>query len=85
MLNLGSLYHYKNMTRAEHWVVVTGTANVQVNDQNLQVCANQSIYIPLGAKHRLSNSGEEMLVIIEIQTGNYREDDIIRFEDKYGR
>ena len=57
-----------------------------MNDQNLQVCANQSIYIPLGAKHRLSNSGEEILVIIEIQTGNYLgEDDIIRFEDKYGR
>ncbi|MDC3047472.1 mannose-1-phosphate guanylyltransferase/mannose-6-phosphate isomerase [Prochlorococcus sp. AH-736-A21] len=81
-----SLSLQKHRHRAEHWVVVTGTANVEVNDRNLQVCANQSIYIPLGAKHRLSNSGEEMLVIIEIQTGTYLgEDDIIRFEDKYGR
>ncbi len=81
-----SLSLQKHRHRAEHWVVVKGTANVEVHDQNVQICANQSIYIPLGARHRLSNSGEEMLVIIEIQTGTYLgEDDIIRFEDKYGR
>ena len=65
-----SLSLQKHCHRAEHWVVVTGTANVELDDQNLQICENQSIYIPLG-QHRLSNSGEKMLVIIEIQTGKY--------------
>ena len=56
------------------------------NDQNLEISENQSIYIPSGARHRLSNLGENILIIIEIQTGTYLgEDDIIRFEDKYGR
>ena len=81
-----SLSLQKHRHRAEHWVVVKGTANVELNDQNLQICENQSIYIPLGAKHRLSNQGENILIVIEIQTGTYLgEDDIIRFEDKYGR
>ena len=79
-----SLSLQKHRHRAEHWVVVTGTANVEVDDQNLKIFENQSIYIPLGSKHRLSNFGEEKLVIIEIQTGKYLgEDDIVRFEDKY--
>ena len=81
-----SLSLQKHRHRSEHWVVVKGTANVEINEQNLEISENQSIYIPLGARHRLSNLGENILVIIEIQTGTYLgEDDIIRFEDKYGR
>ena len=72
--------------RSEHWVVVSGTAEVQINENIKFLSANQSVYVPLGAKHRLGNSGEDPLVIIEIQTGSYLgEDDIIRFQDHYGR
>ena len=72
--------------RAEHWVVVKGTANV-VNGENLLVLhENESTYIPATAKHRLSNSGETNLEIVEVQTGDYlEEDDIVRYEDTYGR
>ena len=72
--------------RAEHWVIVKGTAEVEINDQKLILSENQSTYIPLGAKHRLTNPGSINLVLIEVQSGNYLgEDDIIRFEDSYGR
>ena len=72
--------------RAEHWVVVKGTAEVEINDKKLILVENQSTYIPLGAKHRLTNPGSINLVLIEVQSGNYLgEDDIIRFEDSYGR
>ena len=72
--------------RAEHWIVVKGTAEVEINDQKLMLSENQSTYIPLGAKHRLTNPGSINLVLIEVQSGNYLgEDDIIRFEDSYGR
>ena len=72
--------------RSEHWIVVTGTALVQINRKKELVCENQSIYIPLGSKHRLSNPGKIPLVLIEVQTGDYLgENDIVRFEDKYGR
>lgn len=72
--------------RSEHWVVVMGTAQV-VNGENLLVLhENESTYIPAKAKHRLSNSGKTSLEIIEVQTGDYlEEDDIIRYEDNYGR
>ncbi len=72
--------------RSEHWVVVKGTANVEINETKKSLIENQSIYIPLGSKHRLSNPGVINLVLIEIQTGTYLgEDDIIRFKDNYGR
>ena len=72
--------------RAEHWIIVKGTAEVEINDKKLILSENQSTYIPLGAKHRLKNPGSINLVLIEVQSGNYLgEDDIIRFEDSYGR
>ena len=76
------LHHH----RSEHWVVVNGTAKVEINGDVLFLSENQSTYIPLGAKHRLTNPGKLPLSIIEIQSGSYiGEDDIVRFEDKYGR
>ena len=72
--------------RSEHWVVVKGRAKVEIEDKIDFLTENQSIYIPLGSKHRLSNPGKIPLLIIEIQSGSYiGEDDIIRFEDFYGR
>jgi len=72
--------------RSEHWIVVSGTAKVQINDDEFIICENQSTYIPLGSKHRLFNPGRIPLVLIEVQSGAYlEEDDILRFEDKYGR
>jgi len=72
--------------RAEHWIVVTGTAVVQKGEQEHVLSENQSIYIPLGEKHRLTNPGKVPLEIIEVQSGSYLgEDDIVRFEDVYGR
>ena len=81
-----SLSLQKHKFRSEHWVVVKGFAEVRIEDQILQLKENQSTFIPLGLKHQLSNPGEEDLLIIEVQCGTYLgEDDIIRFEDKYGR
>ena len=72
--------------RAEHWIVVKGTAKVEINDENLILGENQSVYIPLGSRHRLINPGRIPLVLIEVQSGAYlREDDIVRFDDIYGR
>ena len=72
--------------RAEHWIVVTGTAEVTVGDQVIILTENQSAYIPQGAMHRLVNPGSVPLEIIEVQSGSYLgEDDILRFEDTYGR
>ncbi len=72
--------------RAEHWVVVRGTARVTRDNDVFQLFANQSTYIPIGAKHRLENPGSEMLELIEVQSGDYLgEDDIVRYEDVYGR
>ena len=76
------LHHH----RAEHWVVVRGTAKVVNGDSELILSADQSTYIPVGVRHRLSNPGPEMLELIEVQSGSYLgEDDIIRFDDVYGR
>ena len=72
--------------RTEHWIVVSGTALVQLNDAKQLLAENQSTYIPLGCKHRLSNPGKIPLKIIEVQSGSYlEEDDIVRFNDNYGR
>jgi mannose-1-phosphate guanylyltransferase/mannose-6-phosphate isomerase len=72
--------------RAEHWIVVSGTAEVTCGDRKLILTENQSTYIPLGETHRLANPGKLPLEIIEVQSGSYLgEDDIVRFEDTYGR
>jgi mannose-1-phosphate guanylyltransferase / mannose-6-phosphate isomerase len=72
--------------RAEHWIVVSGTAEVVNGDKTIMLTENQSTYIPLGQTHRLSNPGKVPLEIIEVQSGSYLgEDDIVRFEDTYGR
>ena len=72
--------------RAEHWVVVEGIAKVEINDKVITLRENQSCFVPIGSKHRLSNPGGSLLVIIEVQSGSYLgEDDIIRLQDVYGR
>jgi len=76
----------KHHHRAEHWIVVSGTAEVTNGDQVILLTENQSTYIPLGQVHRLANPGKVPLEIIEVQSGSYLgEDDIVRFEDTYGR
>jgi len=87
MLNPGASislqYHHH---RAEHWVIVKGTARVQKGEENLDLGMSQSIYIPAGTLHKLSNPGTESLELIEVQTGDYLgEDDIVRVDDEYGR
>ncbi|MFV0302064.1 MAG: mannose-1-phosphate guanylyltransferase/mannose-6-phosphate isomerase [Paracoccus sp. (in: a-proteobacteria)] len=75
-----------HLHRSEHWIVVSGTAKVTVDDVVTLVTENQSIYVPLGAKHRMENPGKVPMVLIEVQTGAYLgEDDIIRYEDVYAR
>ena len=72
--------------RSEHWIVVSGTAKAEIEDKVVNLSENQSTYIPLGSRHRLSNPGKIPLNLIEVQSGKYLgEDDIVRFEDKYGR
>jgi len=72
--------------RAEHWVVVSGTAKVTRGEDQLLVSENESVYIPIGMKHRLENPGKMPLYLIEVQSGGYLgEDDIVRFEDRYKR
>lgn len=72
--------------RAEHWIVVSGTAKVTIGEKDVLLTENQSIYIPIGAIHALENPGKVDLEIIEVQSGSYLgEDDIVRFEDRYGR
>jgi mannose-1-phosphate guanylyltransferase/mannose-6-phosphate isomerase len=99
-INLGDRFHVKEIVvkpggklslqshnhRAEHWVVVRGTAKVTIDDATKLVGENESVYIPLGARHRLENSGRIPMHLIEVQTGSYlEEDDIVRFDDVYGR
>ncbi|WP_423212318.1 mannose-1-phosphate guanylyltransferase/mannose-6-phosphate isomerase [Paracoccus yeei] len=80
-LSLQSHFH-----RSEHWIVVSGTARVTVDDTVTLVTENQSIYVPLGAVHRMENPGKVPMVLIEVQTGSYLgEDDIVRYEDVYSR
>ncbi len=72
--------------RAEHWIVVTGTAEITRGDETFMLSENQSTYIPLGTVHRIANPGKVPLEIIEVQSGSYLgEDDIVRYEDTYGR
>ena len=72
--------------RSEYWIIVKGTAKVELDSKNKILTENESIYIPLGSKHRLTNPGKIPLALIEVQSGSYvGEDDIVRFEDKYGR
>ena len=81
-----SLSLQKHHHRAEHWVVVKGTADIICGEKKLTLSENQSTYIPLGEKHRLSNPGDTPVEIVEVQSGGYLgEDDIVRFEDHYGR
>jgi mannose-6-phosphate isomerase-like protein (cupin superfamily) len=76
-------YHHK---RAEHWVVVGGTAKVTRGDEVTMLGEDQSTYIPIGMPHRLENPGDTPVHLIEVQTGSYLgEDDIVRLEDTYGR
>jgi mannose-1-phosphate guanylyltransferase/mannose-6-phosphate isomerase len=99
-IDMGERYHVKRITvdpggilslqmhqhRAEHWIVVSGTAKVTRDDETFMVTENQSTYIPVGAKHRLENTGSIPLEMIEVQSGGYfGEDDITRYEDVYGR
>ena len=75
--------HHK---RAEHWVVVEGIAQVEIEGEKFLLNTNQSCYVPLGHKHRLTNPTQNNLIIVEVQSGKYlEEDDIVRFEDNYGR
>ena len=76
----------KHFHRAEHWVVVNGSALVTRDADELLVRENESIYLPLGTVHRLENPGRIPLTLIEVQSGSYLgEDDIVRIEDRYGR
>jgi mannose-1-phosphate guanylyltransferase/mannose-6-phosphate isomerase len=76
----------KHHHRAEHWIVVAGTAQVTRGEETFLLSENQSTYIPIGEVHRLSNPGKVMLEMIEVQSGGYLgEDDIVRLEDSYGR
>ncbi len=99
-INLGQRFQVKRITvkpgaklslqkhhhRAEHWIVVEGTAIVTCDDKEIMLTENQSTYLPLGATHRLDNPGKIPLELIEVQSGSYLgEDDIVRFDDVYGR
>ncbi len=81
-----SLSLQSHVHRSEHWIIVAGTAKVTVDDEIKLLTENQSVYIPLGAVHRMENPGKVPMVLIEVQTGSYLgEDDIIRYEDIYAR
>ena len=81
VLSLQSHHH-----RSEHWIVVQGTAKVTIGDDVRLVTENESVYVPLGARHRMENPGKLEMVLIEVQTGSYLgEDDIVRYEDAYAR
>jgi mannose-1-phosphate guanylyltransferase/mannose-6-phosphate isomerase len=81
ILSLQLHYH-----RSEHWIVISGTAEVTVGTSQNSVYQSESVFVPQTARHRLANSGVVPLVIIEVQNGDYLgEDDIVRFDDIYGR
>jgi mannose-6-phosphate isomerase len=80
------LSYQKHAQRAEHWVVVQGTAKVTLDDQEITVPAGQAIDIAVGSAHRVENADTELLVFIEVQRGGYLgEDDIVRLQDDFGR
>ena len=79
-----SLQSHKH--RSEHWIVVEGEAKVTIDEEIKTINAGQSVYVPLGAIHRLENPGDQNMVLIEVQIGTYLgEDDIVRYEDLYSR
>ena len=80
------LSYQKHSQRAEHWVIVQGTARVTLDDRNHIVSAGEAIDIAIGSAHRVENPGDELLVFIEVQRGSYLgEDDIVRLQDDFGR
>ena len=80
------LSYQKHAQRAEHWVVVQGTAKVTLDDRDIIVTAGQAVDIAIGSAHRVENPGEELLIFIEVQRGHYLgEDDIVRLQDDFGR
>ena len=80
------LSYQKHAQRAEHWVVVQGTAKVTLDDEQIEVPAGETIDIGVGSAHRVENAGTELLVFIEVQRGGYLgEDDIVRLQDDFGR
>ena len=80
------LSYQKHSQRAEHWFVVAGTAKVTLDDKDITIHTGEAIDIPIGAAHRVENPGDEDLIFIEVQRGNYLgEDDIVRLQDDYGR
>jgi mannose-1-phosphate guanylyltransferase/mannose-6-phosphate isomerase len=82
----GKLSLQRHFHRAEHWVVVKGTAEVTVDGKLSAVHENESVYIPIGSVHRLANPGKIPLELVEVQVGSYLgEDDIVRLDDDYGR
>ncbi len=82
----GKLSLQSHRQRSEHWIVVNGTADVSVGATKSKLARGQSVNIPLGEKHRLENHGSEIVDVIEVQFGDYLgEDDIVRYEDVYGR
>jgi mannose-6-phosphate isomerase len=80
------LSYQRHQHRAEHWFIVQGEALITLDGENLRVLKGQAIDIPLGAAHRIENPGEELLILVEVQSGSYfGEDDIERMEDDFGR
>ncbi len=80
------LSYQKHARRAEHWMIVQGTARFTLDDQELMVAIGETVDIPIGAAHRVENPGPEKLIFIEIQRGDYLgEDDIVRLSDDFGR
>lgn len=80
------LSYQKHARRAEHWMVVAGKARVTLDDRDIEVALGETIDIPVGSAHRVENPGQETLIFIEVQRGDYLgEDDIIRLQDDFGR
>src|SRR6476659_2334191 len=80
------LSYQKHAQRAEHWVVVQGTAKVTLDDRDIEVKSGEAVDIAIGMAHRVENPGDELLVFIEVQRGKYLgEDDIVRLQDDFGR
>ena len=80
------LSYQQHSKRSEHWIVVSGSAKVTLDGEEIKLSPGESVEIPIGACHRVENCGEEKLIFIEIQRGTYfGEDDIVRLEDDYGR
>ena len=82
----GRLSYQRHEHRAEHWVVITGTATCTLDGETVVLAPGQTIDVEVGQAHRIANQGDETLMIIEVQRGSYMgEDDIVRLEDDYGR